>query len=309
MRWRGGRRSSNIEDRRGRGGLGGGLRMPGRRGGGGGLRIGGLGGIVVLLIGLFFGVDVSSLLGGGAGGMGGGLGGGLGGGMGGGTVVQQRQAPPTGLRSNDEQSEFIAVMLGTTEEVWTDLFARAGSTYRTPTLVLFEDRVTSACGAASSASGPFYCPGDSKLYIDLGFFRVLERRMGAGGDFAQAYVLAHEVGHHVQNLLGVSMDVQRRQRRLPRAQANALSVLTELQADCYAGVWAHHAHEADNGVSLEPGDVEEGMNAAARIGDDALGHSNPESFTHGSSEQRQRWLYRGMETGDPQACDTFSAGA
>ena len=291
MRWRGGRRSSNIEDRRGRGG--GGMRLPG--GGGGGLRIGGLGGIVVLLIGLFFGVDVSSLLGGGV--------------PGGGTAVQQRQAPPTGLRTNDEQSEFIAVMLGTTEEVWTDLFARSGSAYRTPTLVLFEDRVTSACGAASSASGPFYCPGDSKLYIDLGFFRVLERRMGAGGDFAQAYVLAHEVGHHVQNLLGVSMDVQRRQRQLPKAQANALSVLTELQADCYAGVWAHHAHEADNGVSLEPGDVEEGMNAAAKIGDDALGHSNPESFTHGSSEQRQRWLYRGMETGDPQQCDTFSAGA
>ena len=305
MRWKGGRRSTNIQDLRGR--RGGGFRLPtgmgaprGRRGRG--LRVGGLGGIVLLLIGAFFGVDLSGLMGGG----------GIPTGLGGGGPVIQREAPPGGLRTNDEQSEFISVMLGSTEEVWTDLFAQAGQRYRAPVLVLFENRVTSACGSASSASGPFYCPGDDKLYIDLSFFRELER-MGAGGDFAQAYVLAHEVGHHVQNLLGVSMDVQRRQRQLPKVQANALSVRTELQADCYAGVWAHHAHQADNGITLEPGDLEEGMNAAARIGDDALmeragRRARVENFTHGSSEQRQTWLYRGLETGDPQACDTFAAG-
>ncbi len=294
MRWKGGRRSSNIEDRRGRGGL----RLPRGRGGTG-LKIGGLGGIVLLLLSLFLGVDLTGLMGGG----------GVPAGLGGGTTLQ-RDAPPGGLRSTDEQSEFVSVMLGSTEEVWTDLFEQAGQSYRTPVLVLFEDAVSSACGSASSASGPFYCPGDSKLYIDLSFFRELER-MGAGGDFAQAYVLAHEVGHHVQNLLGVSMDVQRRQRQLPQAQANALSVRTELQADCYAGVWANHVHRADNGIELEPGDLEEGMNAAARIGDDALmeragRRARVENFTHGSSEQRQQWLYRGLETGDPQACDTFA---
>ena len=295
MRWRGGRRSTNIDDRRGRRG---GMRLPsGRRGAG--VKVGGLGGIVLLLIGAFFGIDLTGLMGGG----------GVPTGLGGGAVVQ-REARPGGLRTADEQSEFISVMLGSTEEVWTDLFARSGSSYRAPVLVLFENVVTSACGSASSASGPFYCPGDDQLYIDLSFFRELER-MGAGGDFAQAYVLAHEVGHHVQNLLGVSMAVQRRQRQLPKAEANALSVRTELQADCYAGVWAHHAHQADNGIALEPGDLEEGMNAAARIGDDALmeragRRARVENFTHGSSEQRQTWLYRGLETGDPQACDTFA---
>ena len=295
MRWRGGRRSTNIDDRRGGRG---GMRLPsGRRGAG--IRVGGLGGIVLLLIGAFFGIDLTGLMGGG----------GVPTGLGGGAVVQ-REARPGGLRTADEQSEFISVMLGSTEEVWTDLFARSGSSYRAPVLVLFENVVTSACGSASSASGPFYCPGDDQLYIDLSFFRELER-MGAGGDFAQAYVLAHEVGHHVQNLLGVSMAVQRRQRQLPKAEANALSVRTELQADCYAGVWAHHAHQADNGITLEPGDLEEGMNAAARIGDDALmeragRRARVENFTHGSSEQRQTWLYRGLETGDPQACDTFA---
>ena len=213
------------------------------------------------------------------------------------------------MRTNDEASDFIARVLGDTEDTWTKLFAEAGDTYRPPVLVLFENGVSSACGFTSAAVGPFYCPGDDKVYIDLGFFRELQR-MGAGGDFAQAYVLAHEVGHHVQNLLGVSMAVQRRQRQLPKAEANRLSVLTELQADCYAGVWAHHAH-TDRQL-LEPGDLEEGMNAAAKIGDDALmsragARVRPEAFTHGSSEQRQQWLYRGLETGDPQACDTFQS--
>ena len=276
---------------------GGRMRVPGGRGG---LKIGGgIGGVIVLLIGLFFGVDLSPFLGGG--GSIGGLGG-LGGQAG-------TQAPTGQLRTNDEASEFITRVLGDTEDTWTRLFQESGQTYQPPVLVLFEDGVSSACGFNSAAVGPFYCPGDSKVYIDLGFFRELQR-MGAGGDFAQAYVLAHEVGHHIQNLLGVSMAVQRRQRQVSKVEANQLSVRTELQADCYAGVWAHHAHNERQ--LLEPGDLEEGMNAAATIGDDALmsragARVRPEAFTHGSSEQRQEWLYRGLETGDPQACDTFQS--
>ena len=271
-------------------------RIPGGRGG---LKIGGgIGGIVVLLIGLFFGVDLSPLLSGGGGSIGG-----LGG------VTQQQQAPTGQLRGNDEQAQFITHVLGDTEDTWSKLFAEAGETYRAPVLTLFEDGVRSACGFTGSAAGPFYCPGDSRVYIDLSFFRELQR-MGAGGDFAQAYVLAHEVGHHVQNLLGVSMAVQRRQREVSKVEANQLSVRTELQADCYAGVWAHYAHK--DRQLLEPGDLEEGMNAAASIGDDALmsragARVRPEAFTHGSSEQRQQWLYRGLESGDPQACDTFES--
>ena len=236
---------------------GGRVRLPGGRRGG--LKIGGIGGVVVLLIGLFFGVDLSPFLGGGGGSVGG-----LGGPAAG-------PAPTGQVRTNDEASEFITRVLGDTEDVWTKLFAEAGETYRPPVLVLFEDGVSSACGFTSSAAGPFYCPGDYKAYIDLGFFRELQR-MGAGGDFAQAYVLAHEVGHHVQNLLGVSMSVQRRQRQVSKVEANLLSVRTELQADCYAGVWAHHAH-ADRQL-LEPGDLEEGMNAAGedrRRRDDGAG--------------------------------------
>ena len=288
MRWRNARQSRNVDDRRGMGG--GGLRMPG----GGGLRIGGIGGIVVLLVGLFFGIDLSPFLGGGDGSIGG-----LGG--------PSAEAPDGRLRSNDEQAQFITHVLGDTEDTWTQLFEEAGETYRPPVLTLFEDGVRSACGFTSSAAGPFYCPGDNRVYIDLGFFRELQR-MGAGGDFAQAYVLAHEVGHHVQNLLGVSMAVQDRQRQVSKVEANRLSVRAELQADCYAGVWAHYAHR--DRQLLEPGDLEEGMNAAAKIGDDALmgragARVRPEAFTHGSSAQRQEWLYRGLESGDPQACDTF----
>jgi len=289
MRWKKGRRSSNVEDRRG---MGAGRRMPG----GGGLKIGGGAGIIVLLIGMFFGVDLSSLMG-----------------TGGGRGVSTPQLSPTNsqVRTNDEATEFVEVMLGYNEDVWTKLFAESGQQYRPSKLVIFDGGVNSACGYTSSASGPFYCPGDYQVYIDLGFFRELQR-MGAGGDFAQAYVLAHEVGHHVQNLLGVSMAVQKRQRAVGKVQANQLSVLTELQADCYAGVWAHHAHK-DNQL-LEPGDLEEGMNAAARIGDDAMmgaagAQIRPEAFTHGSSEQRQQWLYRGLETGDPQQCDTFGTNS
>lgn len=282
-----GRRSTNIDDRRGQ------RVRRSARGGGGGMRVGGIGGIVILLLGLFFGVDLSSLMGGGAS-------------QAGGTLWEQNSSAPR--VADDEASRLVSVVLGDTEDVWNKLFLQAGQRYRAPKLVLFNDAVQSACGFTSSAVGPFYCPGDDQVYIDLSFFRELER-MGAGGDFAQAYVLAHEVGHHVQNLLGVSMEVQRMQRRLPKAQANALSVRTELQADCYAGVWAHHAHK-DRRL-LEPGDLEEGMNAAARIGDDALmaragAAVRPEKFTHGSSRQRQEWLRIGLETGDPRRCNTLS---
>ncbi len=293
MRWKNIRKSRNVEDRRGQRA---GRRFGTGRPAGGGMKVGGGAGIILLLIGLFFGKDlIGPLSSGGAG---------IGAGTQGPTLTQ---GTGTTVRSNDEAADFIASILGTTETVWGELFAQAGQQYQPPKLVLFEDGVNSACGFTSSAAGPFYCPGDYKVYIDLSFFRELQK-MGAGGDFAQAYVLAHEVGHHVQNLLGVSMAVQRRQRALPKVQANRLSVLTELQADCYAGVWAHHAHNRYQ--LLEPGDLEEGMNAAAKIGDDALMRSagrraHPDAFTHGTSQQRQTWLYRGLENGDHQVCDTF----
>ena len=292
MRWRQGRRSSNVEDRRGqRASRGAGRRMPG----GGGLKLGGGAGIIVLLVGLFFGVDLSSLLDTG----------------GGGAISSSGSAPQiteAQAQQNEESAEFIKVMLAYNEDVWTKLFAEANEQYQAPKLVLFDGGVNSACGYTSSAAGPFYCPGDYQVYIDLNFFRELQK-MGAGGDFAQAYVLAHEVGHHVQNLLGVSMAVQNKRRSVSKTEGNHLSVLTELQADCYAGVWANHAQK-DNQQLLEPGDLEEGMNAAGTIGDDAImgragAKIRPEAFTHGTSEQRQQWLYRGLETGDPQQCDTF----
>ena len=289
MRWRQGRRSTNVEDTRGMG--------PGRRGArGGGMKVGGGAGIILLLLGLFFGTDLTGLLGGGGGSS---------------QVTQRPQLSPGAagqVRGDDDATAFVSTMLAYNEDVWAKLFRQNGKQYQVPKLRIFDGGVNSACGYTSSAAGPFYCPGDSKVYIDLNFFRELQR-MGAGGDFAQAYVLAHEVGHHVQNLLGVSMAVQRRQRSVSKTDANRLSVLTELQADCYAGVWAHHAHK-DNQL-LEPGDLEEGMNAAAKIGDDALmsragARIRPEAFTHGSSQQRQEWLYRGLNTGDPNQCDTFN---
>lgn len=288
MRWRQGRRSSNVEDRRGMGA--GKRRLPG----GGGLKIGGGAGIIVLLISMFLGVDLTGFLGNGSGG---------------GAVPQLSPGTQSQTRSNDEATDFVTTMLAYNEDAWTKLFKEAGQQYQPAKLVIFDGGVNSACGYTSSAAGPFYCPGDYQVYIDLNFFRELQK-MGASGDFAQAYVLAHEVGHHVQNLLGVSMAVQKRQRTVSKTEANRLSVLTELQADCYAGVWAHHAHK-DNQL-LEPGDLEEGMNAAARIGDDALmsragAKVRPEAFTHGSSKQRQEWLYVGLKTGDPNQCDTFGS--
>jgi len=275
--------SQNIEDRR---------RMRPSRGVVGG----GIGTIAVLLLALFFGVDPSILLQG----------------------VQETQIPETYSPQNqpggqdDEMRQFVARVLGSTERTWTEIFAAAGQTYEKPTLVLFSGAVESACGFAQAASGPFYCGADHKLYIDLSFYRELRERFAAPGDFAQAYVIAHEIGHHVQNLLGIMNKVQGLQRRGgSQSQANALSVRLELQADCLAGIWANYANRERN--ILEQGDVEEGLNAAAQIGDDrmqkrAQGYVVPEGFTHGSAEQRVRWFRRGIESGNLQQCDTFSAG-
>jgi uncharacterized protein len=215
----------------------------------------------------------------------------------------QTQSVPTGAPTNDPAAEFVSVVLGSTEQTWSKVFANAGKQYREPVLVLFEDAVQSACGGASSASGPFYCPADQKVYLDLSFFRELDQRFGAPGDFAQAYVVAHEVGHHVQHLLGIDQQVRAGQQNSGRTGANALSVALELQADCFAGVWGHHA-KSD---LLEEGDVDEGLRAAAAIGDDRLtrGRVSPESFTHGTSEQRARWLRQGLSSGDVNSCDTF----
>lgn len=215
----------------------------------------------------------------------------------------QTESVPTGVPVNDPAAEFVSVVLGDTEETWNRIFSASGKRYQEPVLVLFENAVQSACGSASSASGPFYCPADQKVYLDLAFFRELDRRFGAPGDFAQAYVVAHEVGHHVQNLLGTNRQVAEAQQSR-RGDANALSVALELQADCFAGVWGHHANKKS---LLDEGDVEEGLSAAAAIGDDRLtgGRVSPESFTHGTSEQRARWLRQGLQSGDVNSCDTF----
>ncbi|MGH6901029.1 MAG: KPN_02809 family neutral zinc metallopeptidase [Geminicoccaceae bacterium] len=292
MRWQLGRRSQNVEDRRG-GGSRGGFPIPGgirmsrgaRRGG-----LGGIGLIVFVLIAMFLGVDPSML-------------------FQGSTVTTEPDVagPPPG----DELGEFVSVVLADTEDTWHVLFDRMDGTYREPTLVLFSGQVSSACGFASAALGPFYCPADQKVYIDLSFYRDLRERFRAPGDFAQAYVIAHEVGHHVQNLLGLAQQVQKVRGQLGETEANALSVMMELQADCFAGIWAHHAQRARQ--ILEQGDLEEGLNAAAAIGDDrmqrrAQGYVVPDAFTHGSSAQRVRWFREGLATGDLQACDTFNAG-
>lgn len=282
MRWRGHRESTNVEDRRGSG-----FRVPG---GGGGIGIGAV--VVAFVAAWLLGVDPGVVLG-----------------LieGGGpttpsTSQQDPAAPPT-----DEEGRFTSVVLASTEETWTKVFAEAGTQYRPPRLVLFDGRVNTACGLGAAATGPFYCPGDQRLYIDLGFFRLLEQRLGASGDFAQAYVIAHEVGHHVQNLTGTMQQVQDARQRMSAQQSNALSVLLELQADCYAGVWANHSQQARDW--LEKGDIEEGMKAAAAVGDDRIqkqtqGVVVPESFTHGTSEQRMRWFRIGLDSGDPQRCDT-----
>ncbi len=289
MKWRGRRGSSNLEDRRSAGGGGRGPLPRGR-----GTQIGGLGAIAIVVLGLIFGVDTSFLLGGGGGGF------------------QTESSYSSGPNQIDDQAEeFVSVVLADTEEVWTAIFAQQlDRSYAAPTLVLFSGRTNSSCGAATAATGPFYCPADRRAYLDMAFFRTLQQDLGAKGDFAQAYVIAHEIAHHVQNELGILPEVNRLRAGASAAEANQLSVRLELQADCLSGVWARQA-QARFG-SVEAGDIEEAMNAAARIGDDALqkraqGYVVPDSFTHGTSAQRVRWFGRGFDKGSIQACDTFGA--
>lgn len=290
MRWKGRKQSTNIEDRRGgRGGF------SGQRRPAGGMKVGGIGFFIVLLIFLFTGQgqNFMDMMGGDAQ-------------MGGASSQAPMQTNSTGI--SDEGKEFIGVVVKDTEDVWNPIFEKAGSRYREPTVVLFNDHVSSACGMTSSATGPFYCPGDMQIYLDLSFFSQLSQ-MGVRGDFAQAYVVAHEVGHHVQKLQGISDQVMRMQRQTNKTQANKLSVLLELQADCYAGIWARR--QADYKL-LNDGDLEEAMNAAGSIGDDRMQkragqYVNPDGFTHGSSAQRMAWLKKGMLSGDPSDCDTFAS--
>jgi predicted metalloprotease len=293
MRWEGQRESDNVEDRRRSGGRG----MPGMRiGGGRGI---GLGTIVIALIaGWIFGINPLTVLGI------------LSGGGGPEVVAQAPDAGSPALAPTDAEGRFMRTVLASTEDVWTEIFRQAGGQYSVPNLVLFRGAYPTACGMGQSAMGPFYCPGDSKVYIDLAFYDTLHRQLGAPGDFAQAYVIAHEVGHHVQNLMGLTDKVDAARRSMGAEQANALSVRLELQADCFAGLWAHHSQRAKQW--LEQGDIEEAMNAASKIGDDALQRQSqgtvvPESFTHGSSEQRMRWFRRGLESGQLAQCDTFQA--
>ena len=291
MKWDGNRESDNVEDARSGGGGGGGFRIGGR-----GV---GLGTVAVALVaGWVFGINPLTILG---------L---LSGGGGGAPGVQQQQAPAAKPPQDDTMARFVSTVLADTEDVWRDQFKQAGMTYRDPKLVLFRGAVPTACGQGQSAMGPFYCPGDQKVYIDLGFYETMRTRLGAPGDFAQAYVIAHEVGHHVQNLMGISGKVDAQRGRVSEAQQNALSVRLELQADCFAGVWAHHAQAARQ--VLEAGDVEEALNAATQIGDDALQRKSqgtvvPESFTHGTSAQRVAWFQRGLQSGSVQQCNTFEA--
>ena len=281
MRWRGSRRSTNVEDRRGR-------RMVAGAGLGGA-------GLVIVLVVMLLGGDPAQVLQQ----------------LDGAGTPAATEADPDAPPPTDEDYRFLTSVLGMTEDVWGELFAASGSRYRPPTMVLFTDAVRSACGMGTAATGPFYCPADEKLYLDTGFFDDLAR-LGGPGDFAQAYVIGHEVGHHVQNLVGTNREVRVLQERArSQAEANRYSVMLELQADCYAGVWAHHANRRQQ--VLEPGDVDEGLAAAAAIGDDRLQRgagqvTSPESFTHGSSAERQRWLNTGLRTGDVAACDTFGGG-
>jgi predicted metalloprotease len=295
MRWQLGRRSQNIEDRRDFSPTRGfpvprGIPMSRgvRRGG-----LGGIGLIIFVLIALFLGVDPSLLLQTDTV-----------------TEVPYTEAPATQPPADDQMAQFVATVLGYTEDTWGALFKQMGRDYREPTLVMFSGQVASGCGFAQAAMGPFYCPMDEKVYIDLSFYRELHERFGAPGDFAQAYVIAHEVGHHVQHLLGIAEQVQNLRQQVSETQANELSVMMELQADCLAGIWAHHTERAQ--PILEQGDIEEGLNAAAAIGDDRLqqeaqGYVVPDAFTHGSSAQRARWFRQGLDSGDLQACDTFDA--
>ncbi len=289
MRWEGNRQSSNVEDERSGGGGSG-------RGGFGGRSIGIVTIVIALVGGAVLGVNPLTILGLLTGG--------------GEPAATQRQGPAPAPPANDQMAKFVATVLGDTEDVWKQIFTQGGATYVEPKLVLFRGSVRTQCGAGQAAMGPFYCPADQKVYIDLSFYETMKSRMGAPGDFAQAYVIAHEVGHHVQNMLGITQKVEQVRARGNTAQTNAMSVRLELQADCFAGVWGHHAQKSRQ--ILEQGDVEEAMNAAQKIGDDALQQASgravvPESFTHGSSAQRQRWFATGLKTGSVKACDTFSA--
>lgn len=299
MKWEGNRQSDNVEDRRDGGG-------GGYSGGGGMGLLGGLLGsrfgigvvVVALLGGWALGINpltMLSMLDGGSAPQ----------------MQQQTQGPAHKPPADDRMAAFVSTTLADTEDVWTDVFAKGGKTYVKPHLVLFRGATsTGGCGQGQSAMGPFYCPGDQKVYIDLAFYETLKNQLGAPGDFAQAYVIAHEVGHHVQNLLGISAKMDEMRGKVSQTQYNALSVRLELQADCLAGVWANHAQASRQ--LLEAGDVDEAMNAAAKIGDDALqgahgGVVRPESFTHGTSAQRQRWFHTGLDTGTVKSCDTFSS--
>lgn len=293
MKWEGQRESDNVDDLRGSdgGGGGGGFSI-----GGGGLSLGGV--VLALVAGWIFGINPMTLLGMADGGRA--------------PAAPQHQTAPAGPGDHptDDGGKFVSIVLADTEEVWTRVFQAAGQTYQPPRLALFSNRVQTACGRGAAAMGPFYCPGDSRVYIDLSFYRTLRDRLGAPGDFAQAYVIAHEVGHHVQHLLGVTDKVDALRRRQSEREANATSVRVELQADCLAGVWAYHSQQSKGW--LEAGDVDEALNAASKIGDDTLqrrsgGDVVPESFTHGSSEQRQRWFKRGLAQGSIRDCDTFQA--
>jgi predicted metalloprotease len=289
MRWEGGEESSNVEDLRGSSG-GGGFPI------GGGLGIGAI--VIALVGGAIFGINpltILSMLEGG----------------GGGAPAQVQPAPPQHTTAAEEQKvHFVKVVLGNTEQVWGKLFQAGGATYHPPKLDLYRGAVPTACGTGQAAMGPFYCPGDQKIYLDLSFYDVLQSKLHSPGEFAQAYVIAHEVGHHVQDELGITRKVDSMRSRMSPAQANALSVRVELQADCFAGVWGHWSQQAKGW--LDPNDIESAMNAAKQIGDDALQRSAgravvPDSFTHGTSAQRQHWFMTGYQTGSVKACDTFSA--
>ena len=296
MRWGDMRPSDNVEERSGMGG-GGGFPL------GGGMRLGGGAIILIVIVSLIFGVNPLSILG-----------------MleGGGPVAppQTQSAPQPAPRTSpaaetNPQKDFVRRVVGDTEDVWTSLFKQMGSRYEPPHLVLFNRGTQSACGMASAATGPFYCPGDQRVYLDTAFFQELSQRFGAPGDFAAAYVIAHEIGHHVQNQLGTMQKFDTAAQRSDARQRNALSVKLELQADCYAGVWGYYAAKRN---LLEPGDVEEGLKAAAAVGDDNIqrasrGYVVPDAFTHGSAAQRTRWFKQGMSTGDPRTCNTFASNA
>ena len=288
MKWDGNRQSDNVEDRRGGGGSSGGGGLGGR-----GIGIGSI--AIALVASYFFGINpmtVLSLLSGGS------------------PAPQSQSEPARKPPADDRMAAFVSTVLADTEDVWKDVFTKGGATYTEPKLVIYRGTTSTSCGQGQAAMGPFYCPPDQKVYIDLEFYETLKNKLGAPGDFAQAYVIAHEVGHHVQNLLGITTKMDQMRGRVSQTEYNALSVRLELQADCFAGVWANHAQAARQ--LLEQGDVEEAMNAAAKIGDDALqraggGQVVPDSFTHGTSAQRQRWFNMGLNNGSVKRCDTFSA--